>query len=153
MVKTLLEKNKKTQMPAENYSLARYMGDDSANMDNQHKPSVRSKSERLLSKQIVRVPRCHFQAVWTPKIWESPNCILLNGTWTNIPTNSAHQTYKPSTALIPPNQHIYHFTAQIGNVRANDIVLVCMFVGTLQEIAFEWFKKLLAGSIHNGSGL
>jgi len=46
-----------------------------------------------------------------------------------------------------PNQHIYYFKSQIGNVISNDAILVCLFIGTLKGIAFEWFMKLSEGSI------
>ena len=52
-----------------------------------------------------------------------------------------------------PNQHIYYFKSQIGNVVTNDTILVCLFIGTLKGIAFEWFMKLRKGSIKNWGDL
>ena len=46
-----------------------------------------------------------------------------------------------------PNQHIYYFKSQTGNVVLNDALLVRLFIGTLKGVAFEWFMKLPAGSI------
>ena len=36
-----------------------------------------------------------------------------------------------------PNQHIYYFESQIGNVVANDAILVRLFIDTLKGLAFE----------------
>ena len=46
-----------------------------------------------------------------------------------------------------PNQHVYYFKSQTGNVVSNDAILVCLFIGTLKGVAFEWFMKLPTGSI------
>jgi len=49
----------------------------------------------------------------------------------------------------PPNQHIYYFKSQTGNMVDNDAILACLFIGTLKGLAFEWFIKLPEGSIKN----
>jgi len=36
-----------------------------------------------------------------------------------------------------PNQHIYYFKSQTGNVVSNDAILACLFIGTLKGITFE----------------
>ena len=36
-----------------------------------------------------------------------------------------------------PNQHIYYFKSQTGNVVANDAILTRLFIGTLKGLAFE----------------
>ena len=41
-----------------------------------------------------------------------------------------------------PNQHIYYFKSQTGNVVDNDAILARLFIGTLKGLAFEWFMKL-----------
>ena len=41
-----------------------------------------------------------------------------------------------------PNQHIYYFKSQTGNVVANDAILARLFIGTLKGLAFEWFMML-----------
>ena len=46
-----------------------------------------------------------------------------------------------------PNQYIYYFKSQTGNVVSNDVIIARLFIGTLKGIAFEWFMKLPAGSI------
>jgi len=46
-----------------------------------------------------------------------------------------------------PNQHIYYFKSQTGNVVSNDAILTRLFIGTLKGVTFEWFMKLLVGSI------
>jgi len=48
-----------------------------------------------------------------------------------------------------PNQHIYHFKSQTGNVVSNDAILPRLFIGTLKGIAFEWFMKPPEGFIKN----
>jgi len=48
-----------------------------------------------------------------------------------------------------PNQHIYYFKSQTGNVVDNDTILACLFIGTLKGLAFELFMKLPEGSIKN----
>jgi len=48
-----------------------------------------------------------------------------------------------------PNQHIYYFKSQTGNVVDNDAILARLFIGTLKGLAFEWFMKLPEGSIKN----
>jgi len=52
-----------------------------------------------------------------------------------------------------PNQHIYYFKSQTGNVVSNDAILARLFIGTLKGIAFEWFMKPLEGSIKNWGDL
>jgi len=51
-----------------------------------------------------------------------------------------------------PNQHIYYFKSQTGNVGSNDAMLARLFIGTL-KVAFEWFMKLPAGSINKWTDL
>jgi len=46
-----------------------------------------------------------------------------------------------------PNQHIYYFKSQTGNVVSNDAIMARLFINTLKGVAFEWFMKFLAGSI------
>jgi len=52
-----------------------------------------------------------------------------------------------------PNQHIYYFKSQTGNVVSNDDVMARLFIGTLKRVAFEWFMKLPAGSIKTWANL
>jgi len=49
-----------------------------------------------------------------------------------------------------PNQHIYYFKSQTGNVVSNGAILVHLFIGTLKGIAFDWFMNLPEGSIKTG---
>jgi len=48
-----------------------------------------------------------------------------------------------------PNQHIYYFKSQTGNVVSNDIILARLFIDTLKGITFEWFMKLPESFIKN----
>ena len=48
-----------------------------------------------------------------------------------------------------PNQHIYYFKSQTGNVVYSDAILASLFIGTLKGLVFEWFMKLSEGSIKN----
>ena len=52
-----------------------------------------------------------------------------------------------------PNQHIYHFKSQTGNVISNDAILARLFIGTLKGVSFEWFRKLPAGCIQKWADL
>ena len=52
-----------------------------------------------------------------------------------------------------PNQHIYYFKSQTGNVVSNDAILAHIFIDTLKGVAFEWFMKLPACSIKNWADL
>jgi len=52
-----------------------------------------------------------------------------------------------------PNQHIYYFKSQTGNVVSNDAIMARLFIGTLKGVAFEWFMKLPAGSIKKWTDL
>ena len=45
------------------------------------------------------------------------------------------------------NQYFYYFKSQTGNIVANDAILACLFIGTLEGLAFEWFMKLPEDSI------
>ena len=49
-----------------------------------------------------------------------------------------------------PNQHIYYFKSQTGNVVDND-VMSRLFIDSLKGLGFEWFMKLSKGSIKNWS--
>ena len=52
-----------------------------------------------------------------------------------------------------PNQQIYYFKFQTGNVVSNDTILARLFIGILKGVAFEWFMKLPAGSIKTWADL
>ena len=41
-----------------------------------------------------------------------------------------------------PNQHIYYFRSQTGNVIDNDAIMVRLFISTLKGVAFGWFRSL-----------
>jgi len=62
--------------------------------------------------------------------------------------------FKPPTLHIydgksSPNQHIYYFQSQTGNVIDNDAVMARLFIGTLKGAAFDWFRSLPNGSINS----
>jgi len=48
-----------------------------------------------------------------------------------------------------PNQHIYYFRSQTGNVIDNDAIMAILFFGTLKGVAFDWFRSLPPGSINS----
>jgi len=49
-----------------------------------------------------------------------------------------------------PNQHIYYFWSQTGNVIDNDAIMTRLLIGTLKGVAFDWFKRSLPlGSINS----
>ena len=52
-----------------------------------------------------------------------------------------------------PNQHVYYFKSQTGNIVANDAILVRLLIDTLKGVAFDWFVKLPAGSIKKWADL
>ena len=48
-----------------------------------------------------------------------------------------------------PNQHIYYFWSQIGNIINNDAIMARLFIGTLKGVAFDWFWSLPLGSLNS----
>ena len=48
-----------------------------------------------------------------------------------------------------PNQHIYYFWSQTGNVIDNDAIMARLFIGTLKGIVFDWFRSLIPGSVNS----
>jgi len=48
-----------------------------------------------------------------------------------------------------PNQHIYYFQSQTGNVIDNDAIMARLFIDTLKGVVFDWFKSLPSGSINS----
>jgi len=48
-----------------------------------------------------------------------------------------------------PNQHIYYFRSQTGNVIDNDAIMARLFIGTLKGVAFDWFRSLPPGFINS----
>ena len=48
-----------------------------------------------------------------------------------------------------PNQHIYYFRSQTGNVIDNNAIMARLFIGTLKGVAFYWFRSLPPGSINS----
>jgi len=48
-----------------------------------------------------------------------------------------------------PNQHIYYFRSQTGNVIDNDAIMARLFIGTQKGVAFDWFRSLPSGSINS----
>jgi len=48
-----------------------------------------------------------------------------------------------------PNQHIYYFGSQTGNIIDNDAIMARLFIGILKGVAFDWFRSLLGGSINS----
>jgi len=41
-----------------------------------------------------------------------------------------------------PNQYIYYFRSQTGNVIDNDSIMARLFIGTLKGVAIDWFNSL-----------
>lgn len=52
-----------------------------------------------------------------------------------------------------PNQHIHHFYSLIENVMGNTVLMTRLFVGSLKEIALDWFRTLLVRSIKSWADL
>ena len=48
-----------------------------------------------------------------------------------------------------PNQHIYYFWSQTGNIIDNDAIMARLFISSLKRVAFEWFRSLPNGSINS----
>ena len=48
-----------------------------------------------------------------------------------------------------PNQHIYYFRSQTGNIIDNDAIMVRLFIDTLKGVAFDWFRNLPSSSINS----
>jgi len=48
-----------------------------------------------------------------------------------------------------PNQHIYYFRSQTGNVIDNNAIMARLFIGTLKGVASDWFRSLPSGSINS----
>jgi len=55
-------------------------------------------------------------------------------------------TYDSKSSL---NQHIYYFRSQTDNVIDNDAFMARLFISTLKEVAFDWFRCLPLGSINS----
>ena len=71
--------------------------------------------------------------------------------WDSVPYP---RKFKPPTSHTydgksSPNQHIYYFRSQTGNVIDNDAVMARLFINTLKGIAFDWFRSLPSGSINS----
>ena len=61
--------------------------------------------------------------------------------------------YPPKFKTLSPNQHIYSFKSQTGNVVDNVAILARLFIGTMKGLVFEWFMKLPEDSIKNWDDL
>jgi len=48
-----------------------------------------------------------------------------------------------------PNQHIYYFRCQTGNVIDNDAIMARLFIDTLKGVDFDWFTSLPNGTINS----
>jgi len=48
-----------------------------------------------------------------------------------------------------PNQHIYYFWSQTGNIIDNDATTARLFILTLKGVDFDWFRSLPSGSINS----
>ena len=72
---------------------------------------------------------------------------------TQLPTIHKAPTLHTFDGIGSPNQHIYYFKSQTGNVVLNDAIMVHLFIGILKRVAFEWFMKLPAGSIKTWANL
>jgi len=71
--------------------------------------------------------------------------------WDSVPYPSK---FKPPTLYTydcksSPNQYIYYFRSQTGNVIDNDAIMTRLFIGTLKGVAFNWFWSLPSGSINS----
>src|SRR5436189_2134650 len=53
----------------------------------------------------------------------------------------------------PASQHVYHFKLLTGSVSNNEAMMTRLFFGTLQGVAFEWFKCLKPGCIKSWNDL
>src|SRR3954466_12432407 len=51
------------------------------------------------------------------------------------------------------SQHVYHFKSLTGSVSNNEAMMTRLFFGTLQGVAFEWFKHLKPGCIKSWNDL
>jgi len=59
--------------------------------------------------------------------------------WDSVP---CRPKFKPPTLHTydgkgSPNQHIYYFWSQTGNVIDNDAIMASLFIGTLKGVAFN----------------
>src|SRR4051812_10909238 len=51
------------------------------------------------------------------------------------------------------SQHVYHFKSLTGSISNNEAMMTILFFGTLQGVAFEWFKHLKPGCIKSWNDL
>jgi len=71
--------------------------------------------------------------------------------WDSVPYPSK---FKPPTlhtydGKSLSNQHMYYFRFQTSNVIDNDAIMARLFIGTLKEVAFYWFRSLPPGTINS----
>jgi hypothetical protein len=52
-----------------------------------------------------------------------------------------------------PNQHVYYFWSQTGDVIGNATIMTQLFISTLKGTAFDWFWSLPAGSVNSWANL
>jgi len=66
---------------------------------------------------------------------------------TPYPPRFKAPTLHTSDGIGSPNQHVYYFKSQSGNVVSNDTIMAHLFISILRGVFFEWFIKLSVGSI------
>ena len=57
--------------------------------------------------------------------------------FSTIPTKIKPPTLYTYDGKSSPNQHIYYFRSQTGNVIDNDAIMARLFIGTLKGVAFD----------------
>lgn len=63
--------------------------------------------------------------------WGLLDLIPSNGTWSHIPPSS--RPVNTFDGKGSPNQHVYYFKSQTGNVVANNTILARLFIGILKR--------------------
>ena len=69
--------------------------------------------------------------------------------FSTIPTKVQTTNIDTYDGKSSPNQHIYYFRSQTGNVIDNDAIMARLFIGTLKEVAFDRFRSLPPGSVNS----
>ena len=72
---------------------------------------------------------------WTEKSRGSPSLPL--GMGLTYPPKFKPPTLHSYDVKSSPNQHIYYFRSQTGNVVGNDAIKARLFIGTFKEMAFD----------------
>jgi len=120
--------------------------------NNEHPKTEKSKESSLINAEIIKGIQAQIASLTLRdelKKVEMTRPYPLE--WDSIlyPPKFKPPTLHTNDGKSSPNQYIYYFWSQTGNVIDNDAIMARLFIGTLKGVAFDWFRIVPSDSINS----